>query len=228
MAFAATPPFDGTLAKYYVLPEDYCFKIPDHVSYEEAAVVEPLGVAVHLNKRAETKFGNSIIVFGAGPVGLLCLAVARAFGATKRITVDVNEDRADFAMKYAATHKFLPKKDETPEATAQRLKEECGLGDGADIVIDASGAESCIRTSILALRSGGTHVQGGMGSPEITFPITDLCVREINLKGSFRYGPGDYELAVELISTGKVSVKELITRHRLCSGCNDDKGSLAP
>eukprot|EP01057_Protomagalhaensia_wolfi_P000750 Protomagalhaensia_wolfi_Nauph_80__749@NODE_142_length_3458_cov_539_000292_g98_i2_p2_GENE_NODE_142_length_3458_cov_539_000292_g98_i2NODE_142_length_3458_cov_539_000292_g98_i2_p2_ORF_typecomplete_len183_score52_22ADH_zinc_N/PF00107_26/5_6e09Glu_dehyd_C/PF16912_5/5e07AlaDh_PNT_C/PF01262_21/1_5e05Pyr_redox_2/PF07992_14/0_00812Hacid_dh_C/PF02826_19/0_087MTS/PF05175_14/0_17UDPG_MGDP_dh_N/PF03721_14/0_13AdoHcyase_NAD/PF00670_21/0_21FAD_binding_3/PF01494_19/0_22_NODE_142_length_3458_cov_539_000292_g98_i len=131
MAFAATPPFDGTLAKYYVLPEDYCFKIPDHVSYEEAAVVEPLGVAVHLNKRAETKFGNSIIVFGAGPVGLLCLAVARAFGATKRITVDVNEDRADFAMKYAATHKFLPKKDETPEATAQRLKEECGLGDGA-------------------------------------------------------------------------------------------------
>jgi D-xylulose reductase len=210
MAFAATPPFDGTLAKYYSLPEDFCFKLPEHVSLEEGALVEPLGVAVHIVKQAEVFPGASVVVFGAGPVGLLCCAVAKAFGASKVVAVDINEDRLGFAKTYAATHTFVSKREGAQEA-AERLKSECDLDSGADIIIDASGAEPAIQTAIHAVRVGGTYVQGGMGKSDITFPITAMCTKELNVKGSFRYGSGDYALAVDLIATGKVDVKKLIT-----------------
>ncbi len=210
MAFAATPPFDGTLAKFYALPGDFCFKLPDHMTLEEGALVEPLSVAVHIVKQAQVKPGHSVVVFGAGPVGLLCGAVAKSFGANKIIAVDIQQGRLDFAHKYVATGVFMP--DKAPAAeNAERLRKEHDLGDGADVIIDASGAEPSIQTAIHALRDGGTYVQGGMGKNEITFPIIEMCIKELNVRGSFRYGSGDYKLAVELIANGKISVKELIS-----------------
>ena len=170
MAFAATPPYDGTLAKYYVLPEDFCYKVPESISLEEAAVMEPLGVAVHIVRQAEVSPGQSVVIFGAGPVGLLCCAVARAFGAARVIAVDIQPGRLSFAKKYAATATFEPSK-VSPSENATRLIEENDLGPGADAVIDASGAEPSVHTGIHVLRSGGTYVQGGMGRSEITFPI---------------------------------------------------------
>lgn len=159
MQFAATPPFDGTLAKYYSLPEDFCYRLPESVSLEEGALVEPLAVAVHVVARqAVVTPGTSVIVFGSGPVGLLCCAVARAFGASKIIAVDINEERLDFAAKYAATHTVVSQRESAQDAAA-RIIEKCDLGPGADIVIDASGAEPCIQTSIHAVRIGGCYVQ---------------------------------------------------------------------
>ncbi|KAI9753963.1 MAG: hypothetical protein M4579_004923 [Chaenotheca gracillima] len=210
MAFAATPPFDGTLTKYYVLPEDFCYKLPENMGLDEGALIEPLSVAVHIVKQAAVKPGNSVVVFGAGPVGLLCCAVARSFGATKIISVDIVKDRLTFAAKYAATGTFEPTRD-APEHNAARLIEDHKLGAGADVIIDASGAPPSIQTAIHALRVGGTYVQGGMGRDEISFPIMALCTKELIASGSFRYGPGDYALAVDLVATGRVSVKELIT-----------------
>jgi len=81
MAFATTPPFDGTLCKYYKLAEDFCYKLPADISYEEGALIEPLAVAVHICRQATIIPGSTVVVFGAGPVGLLCAAVARSFGA---------------------------------------------------------------------------------------------------------------------------------------------------
>ena len=211
MEFAATPPYDGTLAKYYVLPEDLCYKLPEHVSLDEGALIEPLSVATHIVKQAAVKPGNSVVVFGAGPVGLLCCAVAKAYGATKIVSVDIIQEKLDFAVKFAATGMFMPSRTPAEESAARLIKEQ-DLGEGADVIIDASGAEPSIQTAIHALRSGGTYVQAGMGKPEITFPITAMCVKELNVKGSFRYNQGDYKLAVELVETGKVSVKELITK----------------
>ncbi|KAK2754749.1 hypothetical protein FQN54_006882 [Arachnomyces sp. PD_36] len=210
MAFAATPPYNGTLAKYYVLPEDFCYKLPKNVTLQEGALVEPLGVAVHITKQADVRPGDSVVVFGAGPVGLLCGAVARAFGANKIIAVDIQPARLEFAKKYTATGTFEPTKVPATE-NAERLIREHGLGRGADVVIDASGAEPSVHTGIHALRTGGTYVQGGMGRDEITFPIMAACTKELNIKGSFRYGSGDYKLAVELIESGKIDVKELVT-----------------
>ncbi|KAJ9646463.1 hypothetical protein H2199_002512 [Coniosporium tulheliwenetii] len=181
MAFAATPPYDGTLARYYCLPEDFCYKLPEGMTLEEGALVEPLAVAVHIVKQG-----------------------------AKIVTVDINEERLAFAQKYAATAAFRSQK-ESAEESAARLIKECGLGDGADVIIDASGAEICIQTAVHALRVGGTYVQGGMGKPEITWPIVAMCTKELNVKGSFRYSSGDYKLAVDLVSSGKIDVKALIT-----------------
>ncbi|KAK6338898.1 hypothetical protein TWF696_009700 [Orbilia brochopaga] len=211
MRFAATPPYDGTLAKYYVLPDDFCYKLPDNVSTDEGSLVEPLSVGVHVVKQAQVKPGDSVVVFGAGPVGLLCCAVAKAFGATKIVAVDIVPSRLEFAKTYAATGTFQPTRDSTPTANAAKIIEENELGIGADVVIDASGAEPSIQTCVHVARNGGTFVQAGMGRSEITFPITAMCVKELTVKGSFRYSAGDYHLAVELLKYGKVSVKELIT-----------------
>lgn len=213
MAFAATPPYNGTLAKYYALPEDFCYQLPAHMSLEEGALIEPLSVAVHITKQGGVKPGDKVVVFGAGPVGLLCCAVSRAFGATTVVSVDIQKHRLEFAEKYAATGTFMPEKGVSPADCAARIIADNGLGAnaGADVVIDASGAEASVQTGIQVVRVGGTYVQGGMGKNEMTFPIMEVCTKEVSVKGSFRYGSGDYKLAVELVASGRVGVKELIT-----------------
>lgn len=210
VTFAASPPYHGTLQKYFVLPEDFCYLLPEEMSLEEGALVEPTSVAVHITKQADVKPGQSVVVFGAGPVGLLCCAVAKAFGATKIIAVDIQQSRLDFAATYSATGTFMPSKT-SPRDNAAHLVEEHNLGRGADVAIDASGAAASVQTAIHVLRPGGTYVQGGMGGNEIMFPIMATCVKELNVRGSFRYGCGDYDLAISLIMSGRVSVKELVT-----------------
>ena len=211
MAFAATPPYDGTLAGYYALPEDFCYKLPENMSLEEGALVEPLAVAVHVTKQANVKHGDSVVVFGAGPVGLLCCAVARALGASKVISVDIQKPRLDFAKDFAATSIYESQKVSAAE-NAKNLIDQNDLGVGADVAIDASGAEPSVQTAMQVLRTGGSYVQGGMGRDEITFPILTACTKELTIKGSFRYGSGDYKLAVELIASGQVDAKKLISR----------------
>ncbi|KAL3958293.1 hypothetical protein ACCO45_006455 [Purpureocillium lilacinum] len=176
MIFAATPPHDGTLTGLWRSPADFCYKLPDNVSLQEGALVEPLAVGVHIVKQAAVQPGQSVVVMGAGPVGLLCAAVARAYGASKVVSVDIVQSKLDFARDFAATHTYLSR-----------------------------------RTSLHAVRVGGTYVQGGMGKSDINFPIMAMCLKEVTAKGSFRYGPGDYELAVELIASGKVDVKKLVS-----------------
>lgn len=174
MAFAATPPYDGTLARYYTLPEDYCYKLPENMSLEEGALIEPTAVAVHITRQASIKPGDSVVVFGAGPVGLLCCAVAKAYGAKKIVTVDINEQRLNFALKYAATDKFTSAR-VSAEENAKNLIKDCELGPGADVIIDASGAEPCIQTAIHALRMGGTYVQVRIPIPHIHFVRLTQC-----------------------------------------------------
>jgi D-xylulose reductase len=210
MAFAATPPIDGTLAKYYVLPEDFCYQLPDNMSLEEGALIEPLAVAVHITKQSNIKYGDSIVIFGAGPVGLLCCAVAKALGASKIVSVDIQQNRLEFAKSYAATATYVSQKISAQE-NAANLRKENDLPMGFDVAIDASGAAPSVQTAIHALRNGGSYVQGGMGGDEITFPIMAACTKELKISGSFRYGSGDYKLAVEMVSEGKVDVKKLIT-----------------
>ncbi|KAK9456230.1 chaperonin 10-like protein [Dipodascopsis uninucleata] len=224
MKFAATPPYDGTLCKYYVLPEDFCVKLPENVSLEEGALVEPLSVAVHVSKLAEIKTGSSVIVFGAGPVGLLCCAVAKAFGATTIVAVDLVESRLELAKSLAATHSFIPTRGDSAAESALKITKMLG-GDKPGYAIDASGAAASVNTAIHVLAQGGTYVQAGMGAPEIQFPITEFTVKELTAKGSFRYGPGDYGLSVELIASGKVDVKKLIT-HRVAFDQAEDAFKL--
>ncbi|KAK0731865.1 chaperonin 10-like protein [Lasiosphaeris hirsuta] len=209
MVFAATPPYDGTLTGYWAAPADFCYKLPEQVSLQEGALIEPLAVGVHIVKQARVQPGQSVVVMGAGPVGLLCAAVARAFGATKVVQVDIVQSKLDFALGFAATHTYLSQR-VSPEQNARNILETADLGVGADVVIDASGAEPSIQASLHVVRVGGTYVQGGMGKPDITFPIMALCLKEVTARGSFRYGSGDYKLAIELVAAGLVDVKKLV------------------
>ncbi|KAG6283508.1 hypothetical protein E4U09_000218 [Claviceps aff. purpurea] len=210
MIFAATPPYDGTLTGLWASPADFCYKLPDAVSLQQGALMEPLAVAVHIVKQASVQPGQSVVIMGAGPVGLLCAAVARAYGASKVASVDIVQSKLEFAREFASTHTYLSQRI-APEENARAIKQHLGLPRGADVVIDASGAEPSIQTSLHTVRMGGTYVQGGMGNSDITFPIMALCLKEVTAKGSFRYGPGDYELAIELVASGVVDVKKLVT-----------------
>lgn len=217
--FAATPPHDGTLQKYYITSFDYCYKIPDHLDMEQAAMVEPVSVAVQIAKRAQLKATDEVVVFGCGPIGLLCQAVAKAYGCKKVVGVDISDSRLEFAKGYAADHVFKmpsPGEDESEEAFAKRaaesLKTECGLKSiGADVILEATGAQPCIQAGVFASRPEARFVQAGMGREFVSFPTTAALIKQLNWTGSLRYTAGVYPTAVELVALGKVDVKPLIT-----------------
>jgi len=225
MVFAATPPHDGTLARYYSLPADLAYPLPDNMSLEEGALMEPLSVGIHsVANLGAFRSNQSIAVFGAGPIGLLCMAVAKALGASRVIAIDIVPERLQFARSYAATDVFLPpklqeseKKIDFSKRVVQQMRVELGIEErgekAVDLVVDATGAEVCIQMGIFLVKVGGTYIQVGMGSPEITVPIILFIGKELKIQGSFRYGPGDYTLAISLVSQGKIDVKPLIT-HR--------------
>lgn len=208
--FAATPPHDGTLVKYYTVPEDFCYKLPSGISMQEGALLEPLSVAVHCAKLAGISFGESVLVLGAGPIGLLCCAVARAFGARDAVVTDIVPSRLEFALTHGATEVYQMQT-VNPEQNACNILSKAGRSEGFDVVIDATGAQPCISTGIHALKRGGKFVQAGLGAAEIMFPVAQLCSKEGMYLGSFRYGAGDYDTAVALIQQEKVLLKDLIT-----------------
>lgn len=218
MVFAATPPHDGTLAKYYSSASDFCYKLPDSMDLEEGAMVEPVAVAVSIVSTAGNLANATVMVMGCGPIGILCQAVARAYGASKIIAVDVVQARLDRAKKYGADATYMPGRpglDTSPmdhaEAVGQELKQTLDLGVGADYVLECSGAEPCIQLSVCVAKPGATLVQAGMGKEVVGFPITAVCTQGLTLKGSIRYVVGAYPAAIELISQRKVEVKSLIT-----------------
>jgi D-xylulose reductase len=218
MIFAATPPWDGTLAKYYVNAADFCYKVPDSMTLEEAAMVEPVSVAVAIAKTADLRAHQTVLVLGCGPIGVLCQAVAKAAGAKTVIGVDVVQSRLEVAKSYGTDHVFTPPRAEPgadpmehAEKVAELMKEQLGLGEGADVVLECSGAEPCVQLGIFAAKRGATFVQAGMGKENITFPITAVCTRGLIIKGSIRYLTGCYPAAIDLIAKGQIDVKRLIT-----------------
>lgn len=214
MAFAATPPYDGTLCRYYLLPEDFCVKLPDHVSLEEGALVEPLSVGVHANRLIDVKFGDTMIVFGAGPIGLLCAGVSVAFGCNKVLIVDIIDEKLSFAIdNKLATHAFNSK-GKSFEDLMVEIKRIWGDDDLPTCGIDATGNKFCISMCIRSLGKKGRFVQVGMGPENLDgFPISAVAESELTVKGSFRYCVDDYRLAVQLLNDKKIIVKPLIT-HR--------------
>lgn len=210
MQFAATPPYDGTLAMYYRVPEECCFKLPSSMSMRDAALVEPLSIAVHCCKLAGDMQGKNVTVFGAGPVSQLCCSVAREFGAASVLAADIVASRLEFARQKGATHAYEMQRVPCRQNATQLLA-LTGEAKGSDVVIDATGAQPCIETGIEALRRGGTFVQAGLGQPNISFPVGLVCDKEAVFRGSFRYGPGDYKLAISLAGSGRVDLQGFVT-----------------
>lgn len=218
IAFAATPPTDGTLAKYYKIAHDFVFKIPDSMDFEQAAMIEPVSVAVQICKRAQVKAVDQLVIFGCGPIGLLCQAVAKAYGCKNVIGVDISDGRLEMAKSFAADAVYkmpFKGKDEDHEAFCLRVSKEMtekfNLGSGADVILECTGAEPCIQVGVFISKLEARFIQAGMGKPFPAFPATEALIRNINYTGSLRYTVGVYPTAVELVASGKIDVKRLIT-----------------
>ena len=214
MLFAAGPEnggLNGALTKFFKLPADFCYKLPEGLSLEEGVLIEPVAVAVHAARMVNVRPGQSVVVFGSGTVGLLCAAVAKAYGADKIVAVDILDSKLDFAERYLKCATFKPDMKVSAEENAVKMVSDHNLGLGVDAVIEASGAESSVNTAIHVLRTGGQYVQTGLGKSPISFPILAMSEKELHCHGAFRYGPGDFVTALSLVNSGQVSLKDLIS-----------------
>ncbi|CAL4097195.1 unnamed protein product [Meganyctiphanes norvegica] len=207
--FCATPPVNGTLTKFYVHPADFCFKLPDYVTDEEGAMLEPLSVAVYSCQRAEVKAGSNVLILGAGPIGLVSLLTAKAMGASYIILTDVNQSRLEFARQLGA-HGTLDVSGLTPTEAADRLKKIFPHAPTA--IIECCGQEDSYKIACLASGPRGIMVTVGRGPYDVTIPLTLAAIKEMDIRGIFRYA-NCYPKALSMVSSGMVDLKPLIS-HR--------------
>lgn len=195
--FYATPPIDGAFAEYVTIQSDFAFDIPDSVSDEAAALIEPLSVGLWACERAGIRPGSRVLIAGAGPIGIIAAQAARAFGATEIHITDIAEDRLAFALEHGATHALNAKTD-----TVEGLE--------VDAFIDASGAPQAVRSGIKAVRPAGTVILVGLGADDVELPVSYIQNREIWLSGVFRY-TNTWPLAIQLVAEGKIDLDVLVT-----------------
>ncbi|XP_006995182.1 sorbitol dehydrogenase isoform X1 [Peromyscus maniculatus bairdii] len=207
--FCATPPDDGNLCRFYKHSADFCYKLPDNVTFEEGALIEPLSVGIYACRRGSVSLGNKVLVCGAGPVGIVTLLVAKAMGAAQVLVTDLSSSRLAKAKEVGADFTLQVAK-ESPLEVASRV--ESMLGGKPEVTIECTGAESSIQTGIYATHSGGTLVIVGMGSEMVNLPLMHASVREVDIKGVFRYC-NTWPMAISMLASKALNVKPLVT-HR--------------
>lgn len=207
VVFFATPPEDGAFCEYVAHPADFCFKLPDGVSFEEGAMCEPLSVGIHAVRRAGIGLGDSVLITGAGTIGLVTLMAALAAGATTTIITDVQLSRLALARVLGATAAV-----DVRSADVTEPVQDLTHGRGVDAVIECTGVSAAMLTGLSAVKSGGTVVWVGTADDKYTIPAVIVIRRELDIKGIFRYRH-TYPAAIELIATGRAAVARLVT-HR--------------
>ncbi|WP_370304388.1 NAD(P)-dependent alcohol dehydrogenase [Cryobacterium sp. TMS1-13-1] len=195
--FFATPPIDGAFCEYVAIQTDFAYAIPDSISDEAAALIEPLSVGIWACKRADISPGSSVLIAGAGPIGVILAQTARAFGATKIYITDIADDRRAFALEHGATVALDPRVDSVE-------------GLEVDAFIDASGVAAAVQAGILAVRPGGRAILVGMGNDTVELPVSWIQNREIWLSGVFRY-TNTWPLGIQLVESGAVDLDVLVT-----------------
>lgn len=195
MEFYATPPIDGAFCEYVLIQDDFAYEVPDTISDHAAALMEPLSVGIAAAQKGGIKVGDTVLIAGGGPIGVIAAQVARAFGAADVVVADIDPARRELASKYGARVV-----DPATESTENL---------GAHVFIDASGATPAILNGIRSLRSGGTAVLVG-SADEIPLSVPEIAMREINVTGTFRY-TNTWPIARELLMTGQVDLDSLVT-----------------
>lgn len=208
--FCATPPDDGNLCRYYKHSANFCYKLPDSVTFEEGALIEPLSVGIHACRRAGVTLGSVVFVCGAGPIGLVSLLAAKAMGASQVVISDLSSERLAKAKDMEADFLLPVRKEDTPQELAKKV--HAMLGCMPQITIECTGVESSMQTAIYATRSGGVVVLVGLGAEMTTVPLVNASVREVDIRGVFRYC-NTWPMAIAMLAAKKVNVKPLVT-HR--------------
>ncbi|WP_263772676.1 NAD(P)-dependent alcohol dehydrogenase [Propionivibrio soli] len=206
--FWATPPIHGCLRESIVHPASLTFKLPDNVSFEEGALVEPLAIGVHSAKKARIVPGDTALVLGAGTIGLVTALSAVAAGCSHVILADSKQQKLDFVRKHY-DERISTFNIATGDLKAHVAKH---FPEGVDIVFEASGSAQAILSTTNFLCPGGKVVLIGMPSAPAAIDIVEAQTKEVEFLTIFRYA-NVYDRAIKYIASGQINVKPLIT-HR--------------
>jgi len=196
---------DGAFAEFIAIPQHILYKIPEKVSFEQAAMVEAVAVALHSINISGIRTGDNCVVVGGGMIGIFILKLLKISGASKIIPIDVNQKRLELAAKSGADHVF--------NSAAENLEEkivELTNKRGADISFEAVGKSESVNIAIDVLRKGGKTVLVGNVSPKVDFPLQKVVTRELKVLGSCAIR-GEYEVVLNLLEKGKISVDDQIS-----------------
>ena len=199
MRFFATPPVDGAFAEYVVVHEAFAHPVPDSIGDDAAALLEPLSVGIWACTKARVTAGSRVLITGAGPIGLVSLQAALAFGATEIVVSDVNPVRLAFATELGATA-VVDARDTSVTAVPRPPQ----------VLLECSGHLPAIGEAIRSLDRAGRAVLVGMGGDEIPLPLSVVQERELELTGTFRYA-GTWPTAIALVASGRVDLDRLVS-----------------
>lgn len=196
---------DGGFAEYAVVDETKVHKLPDNVSLEEGALIEPTAVAFQSVKASNFKAGSSAIVFGAGPIGLLTIISLKAAGATSILAVDISNERLEKAKEVGATL-TINSMDESVEEKVASLFEH-----GIDFAFEAAGVQATFTSAMNVLKKGGQLMILSIFAQPVEMSAMDLVVREINISGFLGYRHIFPEV-IDMVAAGQMDVKKVITK----------------
>jgi len=196
---------DGAFAEYVNVPDYTLYKIPDNMSFEEAALIEPLAVAVHAVRQGPLVEGDSVVIFGAGTIGLCTLLAVRAAGAAKIYVIELAKARKELAKKLGA-HEVL----DPSEIDINTKIRELTNGIGPDVVFECIGNDKVTPTAIEVARSGGKVILMGVYEKETSLQMNSVVFTDKIIIGSLAYA-GDFKTAIDLVSDGRIDVSPLIT-----------------
>ena len=200
---------DGAFASFTATRQDGLYRLPDHVSFQEGALCEPLAVAVHaVMERSSLEPGKSVLITGPGPIGLLVLQVAKAVGARVIISgIQGDAERLKLAERIGADH-FIQMEGQDP----QYLIHELTGGMGVDVAFECSGAPGALKDCLQGVRKGGEMVQVGLFGRPLELDYDVITFKEVQIKGSFTHNRGTWQKAIDLLRDRKVDLTSLVSR----------------
>ncbi|WEA42842.1 NAD(P)-dependent alcohol dehydrogenase [Priestia aryabhattai] len=204
--FLATPPVDGAFVQYIKMRQDFVFLIPDSLSCEDAALIEPFSVGIHAATRTKLQPGSTIAIMGMGPVGLMAVAAAKAFGASTIIATDLEPLRLEAAKRMGATH-VINIREQDPLNEIKNITENVGV----DVAWETAGNPKALQSSLSSIRRGGKLAIVGLPSQsDIPLDVPFIADNEIDIYGIFRYA-NTYPKGIKFLTSGAIDTKNLVT-----------------
>ncbi|MFP5231745.1 MAG: galactitol-1-phosphate 5-dehydrogenase [Acidobacteriota bacterium] len=194
----------GAFAEYLVVPERILYPLPDAMPFAEAAMLEAISVALHAVRMAGVQGGETALIVGAGMIGLLTLQAARIAGCSRVLVADIDATRLRMAEVLGA--------DEVLQLSGAEMSREVlrRTAAGVDVALEAVGREETVTAAIESVAKGGTVVLIGNISPRVSIPLQTVVSRQLRLQGTAA-SAGEYPQAIELVASGKIKVKPLIS-----------------
>ncbi len=195
----------GAFAEQLAIPARILYKLPDTLPYDQAAMVEPVSIAVHAVQRTKIAAGSTAVVIGSGMIGLLVIQALRWAGAKQVVAVDLADNRLELARRLGATHTINSGREDAAAIVANLTG-----GLGADTAFEVVGFTPTLNLALATLKRGGTCVLVGNLSPKTQdFPLQAVVTKEITITGSCA-SAGEYPLSLDLIARGVIDVKPMI------------------